>query len=58
MKLETSAKILASVTFGVMFTMFAITAEMAYEDEVLEQRIYCEEVKRGTWPNYKKLECE
>jgi hypothetical protein len=31
-----------------------------YEDELLEQRIYCENVRTGVWPPYKgeEVQCD
>ena len=43
-----------------IFNIFFVVQRMAFKDEVRQQLAYCENVKDGTWPDYKetyKTEC-
>tara|TARA_R100000951_G_scaffold74350_1_gene62665 strand:- start:284 stop:469 length:186 start_codon:yes stop_codon:yes gene_type:complete len=41
--------------------LFAVTSNMAFEDELAERDLYCDMVEKGHWPDYKGIaqeECE
>ena len=58
MNISMLSKLLQISTFIIFITSISIASKMAYEDELHWQKVYCKEVKAGTWPNYKKLKCE
>lgn len=41
---------------GCFIVLLARACDMAYEDEVAEQELYCEMVAAGTWPAYRGLD--
>jgi hypothetical protein len=42
--------ILIIVAVGTVFTM-----TLTYEDEMIEQDFYCQQVNSGAWPDYKEI---
>ncbi|WZB35724.1 hypothetical protein FtMidnight_44 [Enterobacteria phage FtMidnight] len=48
-------KILACVGFIAALILFGIVGNMDYEDALLEEKRYCENVAEGVWPDYKGI---
>ena len=46
------------IGFALAVIGYLIVSEMDYEDALLQERIYCENVRDGVWPNYNtEIEC-
>lgn len=51
-KYETALKILALVA------LFLLVSSLDYQDEQTQQRLFCENVRDGIWPEYKQVDCK
>ena len=54
-KISTVSTLCAVVFLAVFF--LAVIGQMDYEDATKAQKHYCEMVKEGMWPDYKKADC-
>jgi len=44
----------AFLIFVLFISVFGIAGHLDFQDEQAEQRMYCEMVKNGSWPDYEK----
>ena len=44
--------IIIAISVAVAIGLFLIVQKMDYEDDLIEQRIYCERVNGGFWGDY------
>ncbi|MBN46231.1 MAG: hypothetical protein CMH23_07135 [Methylophaga sp.] len=48
-------KVLTGIGIIVAVVLFGIVGRMDYEDELKSQAHYCEMVREGAWPDFKKI---
>lgn len=49
------------IVFAVIVVLIGLVGHMDQKDEIIELRIYCENVRDGVWPDYNniyELECK
>lgn len=45
-----------SAVLALLFA-FGFVGSLDYKDEQDQQSLFCDNVKKGIWPNYKKVDC-
>lgn len=51
--MERNLRVIAII--GIIIALLGIAGKMDFEDEARSQKLYCDNVASGIWPNYDKV---